>query len=81
MDRFEKLPVDRQFLAKMPVSEIFDAIRVLTPDKFRIWEELDKTFKQPRCMENVVMHQYKHFFNENSDANWKERFAAIETEV
>jgi len=53
LDRFEKLPVDRKFLANMKIEEIFRAIYILERDPHEVWTLIQKVFHE--CFfDNVV---------------------------
>lgn len=62
----------------MPLSEIFTAVKILTDNKRKVWDELDKAYGQTNCMEDIVLKIYNHLFKENSDKNFSERMQEIE---
>lgn len=44
LQRFQKLPIDRRFLASMPKEEIIQALAVLVNDPFEMWDLIERHF-------------------------------------
>ena len=46
LNKYENLPIDRRFLASMPVEEIFQALGVLVRDPQQMWDFIELQFSK-----------------------------------
>ena len=76
LQRYEKLPIDRRFLASMPLSEIFQALTVLVRDPQEMWDQIEFSFHK-NYLERVIFKHYHYLFDENTDVKFKEAVTAI----
>jgi hypothetical protein len=66
-EKFERLPVDRRFLASLPVREIFQAASILEKDPFQVFDHINSVWR-PGFLEKVFMKEYSWMFNDNADS-------------
>jgi hypothetical protein len=76
-DRYEKLPIDRRFLASLPINEIFIAAAILESDAFRIFALIEHCWGK-NFLEKVFLKTFAHLFNENAEVNFSKRLSEIQ---
>jgi len=76
VEKYEKLPIDRRFLASMSLTDIFLSACILETDAFNVYYLVEKCWGKG-FLEKVFLKQFGHLFNENAEPNFQAAITRI----
>ena len=80
LSKIEKLPINLQFLMRLPPETIFETAAVIVPDPYDVYAMIEKCYGKS-FLDPVFLKHYGYLINENAEPEFSKKIQAIEDAV